>query len=56
MAEEKLENVQDLVLTLQRLEKTDDGFSVVHNGGEYTFLPDYVDRFVFRHRRIMYRS
>ena len=45
IAEEKLENVTELVLLLQkREEEMRSGFSVVFNDHEYIFVPEFLDR------------
>ena len=45
IAEEKLENVTELVLLLQkREEEMKSGFTVVFNDKEYIFVPEFLDR------------
>ena len=45
IAEEKLENVTELVLLLQeREEEMRSGFTVVFNDQEYIFVPEFLDR------------
>ena len=45
MAEERLVEIQEFALRFQRqLEAIKDGFTVEHNGSEYDFIVDFVDR------------
>ena len=45
MAEEKNDVVEKAVLWLQKKqEELRDGFAVQYKGGEYVFLPEYIDR------------
>ena len=47
IAEEKLENIQELILQLQRLEtELEDGFEVDYEGVSYVFCPHFIDRLV----------
>ena len=45
IGEENLPNLTGLVQLLQEREGAlEDGFTVIHNGQEYNFVPEYVDR------------
>ena len=45
IAEEKLENVQEICLILQRSEaELQDGFEVILKGLHYNFTAEYIDR------------
>ena len=47
MLEEKDETLMKATLWLQKQEEsmTEEGFTVTHNGNEFTFLPKFIDRF-----------
>ena len=57
IAEEKLENIQDLILQLQRLEsELEDGFEVELDGVSYVFCPQFIDRldrFIIEQMRVV---
>ena len=46
MAEEKEEVLLKATLWLQKQEESlkEEGFSVIYNGEEFTFLPTFIDR------------
>ena len=47
MAEEKEKVLLDAVVWMQKQQESlRDGISVTYKGGEYVFLPEYIDRYV----------